>query len=463
VTVVGLTACAVGPDYVRPQTPEGGAWTAPLQGGLVQSPVDSERLAKFWTALDDPVLTGLVERAVSGGSLTVQQAQARVRQARALRKVAIGEFFPTVTGNAQVEREHIVARTSGIQGTLDLYSATLDASWEIDVFGKLRRNLEAATADRDSAIWDLRDVLVTLSSEIALAYVDMRSLQERIRIAEATLASQSETFDLTNWRAMAGLTTYLDVERARTSVETTRATIPSFRQALAADQHSIAVLIGEAPGAVEDLLRDPKPIPLTPTEVAVGVPADTLSERPDVRAAERSLAAETARIGVVTASAYPSLNALGTIGLEALSPGGLFRAGAWTGALVGTASETIFQGGQIMANIEAQNAVRDQALAAYQSAVLTALQDVEDALVAYSQEQDRRKALAAAVTSADLALTMAQQQYGSGLIDFQDVLDAQRSLFVLQDQLASSEGLVTSNLIRLYKALGGGWVPEAQS
>lgn len=448
---------------MRPETPPSVAWNAPLQGGLVPSPADPEQLAKFWAALDDPVLTGLVERAIAG-NLSIQQAQASVRQARALRKVAIGEFFPTVTGNVQAERTKISARPGSIAtvGAVDLYSATLDASWEIDVFGRLRRNLEAANAARDSALENLRDTLVTLTSELALDYVDARTLQERLRVADATLASQSQTFDLTNWRAQAGLTTELDVEQARTALETTRSTIPSLQQAIVADEDSIAVLMGENPGAVAELMHDPKPIPVTPREIAVGVPADTLAYRPDVRRAERNLAEETARVGVVTASAYPTLDALGSIGLDALTPSGLFHAGAWAGSMAASATQTIFAGGQVLGNIEAEYAVRDQVLATYKATVLGALQEVENALVAFAQEEDRRQALAAAAASAERALVLAQDQYGSGLIDFQIVLDSQRSLYLLQDQLAASNGLVTQNLIRLYKALGGGWSPEVQ-
>jgi outer membrane protein TolC len=202
---------------------------------------------------------------------------------------------------------------------------------------------------------------------------------------------------------------------------------------------------------------------VTPREVAVGVPAEALAQRPDVRAAERALAAETARIGVVTADAYPSLNVLGSIGLDALTPGGLFHGGAMAMSLAATATQTIFAGGRVIGAIEAQDAVRDQALARYQSTVLNALGEVENALVAYAQEQDKRAALSEGAAAAERALTLAQDQYGSGLIDFQVVLDAQRALFVLQDQLAQSEGQVTANLVRLYKAIGGGWTPGTTS
>ncbi|HTO54104.1 MAG TPA: efflux transporter outer membrane subunit [Myxococcota bacterium] len=467
-TAFGLTACAVGPDYVRPETATNPAWTSPLDGGVAALPPDQAALAKFWTALEDPLLNELVERALTGNP-DLRHAAARLEQARDLRKVAIGAFFPTITASSEAERVYnagqavTVNGARAVSGHVDRYSANLDASWEIDLFGRLRRGLEAANADRDAAIEDLRDVQVSLVAELVLDYVDARAVQERVQIAQATLDSQLETYNITDWRAQAGLTTDLDVERARSSLETTRSTIPNLHTALAADLNAISILLGEQPGAVNEQMAEPQKIPVTPAEVAVGVPADTIAQRPDVRRAERQLAAETARIGVATANAYPTLNALGSIGLEALSPGGLFRAGATTGLLAGTATETLFSGGQVIARIQEQYAVRDQTLAAYQSSVLTALSDVENALVAYAQEQDRRKALSDGADAAAQALVLAQDQYGSGLIDFQVVLDAQRSLYVLQDQLAESEGLVTTNLVRLYKALGGGWSPEVTS
>jgi len=413
--------------------------------------------------LHDPLLSGLIARAVAG-NLDVAAAEARVREARAERKIAFGAFFPQVTANAGVTHSSRgTARSSpgsvtiGARAKGDLYSASIDATWEIDVFGGLRRGLEAADATQEAREADLRDALVSLVGELALSYVDLRATQERLRIAEANLVSQTQTLDLTQWRAQAGLVTELDVEQAKTQLASTQAAIPTLRTALANAQNRIAVLLGETPGSLAAELDEPRPIPVTPVEVAVGVPGDALAQRPDVRRAERELAAQTAEVGVATAAAYPSLTGLGSIGLEALSPGGLFRAGAATGALAGNAAQTLFSGGQVMGEIEAQDALRLAALASYESTVLAALEEVENALVAYAQEQDRRSSLAEGAAAAARAFTLAQDQYGSGLIDFTAVLDAQRSMLLLQDQLAESEGQVTSNLIRLYKALGGGW------
>jgi NodT family efflux transporter outer membrane factor (OMF) lipoprotein len=451
-------ACAVGPDYEPPLAPELPQWSAPLQGGLAGAAPEPARLAGWWTALGDPLLVDLIERATTL-NLDVASASERVRAAAALRRIARSDLFPIVTAGGDFDRGRS-SEEVGTGETRSLYRAGFDAVWELDLFGGVRRGVEAAQADLEAARYDLRDVQVSIASEVALAYVDARAFQERIAIAERNLAAQSETYDITRWRAEAGLVTDLDVERARTNLEQTRASIPSLATALELARHRLAVLIGEPPGALTALLSGPEPIPATPDYVAVGVPADALRQRPDVRRAERVLAAETARVGVATAAAYPSFSLFGSIGLESLEAERLLHSGAWAASIAASAVQTVLDAGAIAGGIEAQDAARAAALADYQSAVLVALEDVENALVAYAQEQERRQALADAAAAADRAAALASFQYGAGLVDFQVVLDAQRSLFVLQDQLAESRGEVTANLIRLYKALGGGWTPE---
>jgi len=462
-----LHGCAVGPDYVRPETTSPASWSEPLDGGLSAATPDRAILASWWTTLGDPQLTELVTRAVSA-NLGVQEAKARLREARARRVIARAGFFPTLEASGSAARSdasdglrNSSSNVGGSAGASDLYSAGLDASWEIDVFGGVRRELEAAQADIARSEEDLRDVLVSLAAEVALSYVDARSLQARIAIAQANLAAQTETEQIVHWRVQAGLATELELERSRSNVAQTRAQIPSLRTSLEQARNGLAVLVGEPPGALGFLLADRRPVPLTPRDVAIGVPAETLAQRPDVRRAEAELEAQTARVGVATARAYPSLTALGSIGLEALAPGQLLDAGASAWRLAGNTAWVVFDAGAIRGGIDAEDALREQALARFRGSVLDALADVENALVAYAQEQDRREALSAGSAAAERAVALAENQYGAGLVDFEIVLDSQRSLYVLQEQLAVSESDVTSNLIRLYKALGGGWTPGA--
>jgi NodT family efflux transporter outer membrane factor (OMF) lipoprotein len=461
------SACAVGPDYERPETAMPGAWTEPMAGGLTPVAPDRAQLAQWWTTLGDPVLTELVTRAVAA-NLGVQEAEARLREARARRVIARSGFFPTLQANGGVTRNdsadglrNNTANVGGSSGANNLYSAGLDASWEIDVFGGVRRQVEAAQADIVRSEEDLRDVLVSLAAELALNYVDARSLEARIAIAQANLDAQLETQQIVDWRVQAGISTELELERARTNAAQTRAQLPSLRTSLEQARNNLAVLVGEPPGALTALLATSVPLPATPRAVAVGVPAETLAQRPDVRRAEAELAAQTARVGVATARAYPSLTALGSIGLEALTPGQLLDAGASTWRLAGNTAWVVFDGGAIRGGIDAEDALREQALARFRLAVLSALADVENALVAFAQEQERRDSLSYGSAAAERAVSLAETQYGAGLVDFETVLDSQRSLYVLQEQLAVSEREVTSNLIRLYKALGGGWTPGA--
>lgn len=451
-----LAGCAaVGPDYAPPEVSASTGWTAELEGGLNAEQIDPQRLAHWWTTLNDPTLSSLMERAVSG-NLDLKEARARVREARARREVSQADRFPTIEATGSASQNRSSEETGGGE-TRELYAAGFDASWELDLFGGIRRSVEAAEAELQASEEDLRDVLVTLLAEVALNYIEVRSFQTRLSIAEANLDAQEETHNLTQWRFQAGLTTQLDVEQAKYNLEQTRSQIPTLETGLEQAGNRLAVLMGHQPGFLKEALAEPKAIPVGALEVAVGVPADVLRRRPDVRKAERQLAAQTAQVGVATADLYPKFSLIGSIGLEALSLGNLFSSAARTSAIGSNMGWTIFDRGRIRQNIEVQTALQEQALFQYEAAVLTALEEVENALVAYADEQVRRQSLVEASQAANRAVDLAQKQYSSGLIDFQVVLDAQRSLLSLQDQLASSDAEVTSNLITLYKALGGGW------
>ncbi len=451
-----VSACApVGPDYVPPEPPSRKKWHTDLENGLRPRPVDVKTLAAWWTTLQDPILSDLIEEAV-GGNLDLKKARSRVREARARRGISRAGLFPLVdaAGAAAKFRD---SETSGTGREANLYSAGFDAGWELDVFGGVRRSVEAAQADLEAGQANLRDVLVSLAAEVALNYVELRTYQHRLDVAQANLNSQQKTYDLIRSRFEAGLSNELALQQASYNLEDTRSRIPSLRRGLEAAKNRLAVLTGQPPGALHDVLYKRQPVPVPPASVAVGVPAETLRRRPDIQRAERALAAQTARIGVATADLYPKFRLAGSIGLESLSSGNFLDAASQLWSVGPGISWRIFDAGAIRKNIEVQSALQEQALLDYEAVVLVALEEVENAMTAYAEEQLRRERLIQAVRAAEKAELLAQDQYRAGLVDFSDVLDAQRAKLSFQDQLARSEGTVTGNLIGLYKALGGGW------
>jgi NodT family efflux transporter outer membrane factor (OMF) lipoprotein len=454
-----LSACAVGPDYRPPQSVTPDQWHELPQTGVRVESSDAPSLAAWWTTLNDPQLNEFIERALADNK-TVKQAYARVVQARAQRAIAGSGFWPNIGASANASRSESESNfndSGEVVSTVgESYSTGLSTTWELDLFGGQRRSFESATAQLAATEADLRDVLVVLLGDVALSYVGVRTAQSRLDYAERNLNAQREALDITQWRAESGLTTVLDVEQANTSYEQTRAQIPSLESSLVQNMNRLAVLTGQTPGALQASLQQRKPIPVAPLEIVAGVPADVLRRRPDVRSAERQLAAQTAQVGVATAALYPSLSLSGSISWQSLTASDVLdgfrneRSGL-------SLSLPLFNGGALRQNIKVQNAAVDQALAAYESVVLAVYEEVENALDAWSSEQRRHAALVEAVASARRASELALMQYNSGLVDFQTVLTADRQLIALEDSLAVSDGEMTANLIRLYKALGGGW------
>jgi NodT family efflux transporter outer membrane factor (OMF) lipoprotein len=437
---VAVAGCApVGPDYVRPELSTPAAWHEPLAGGMTAATVDPQTLARWWSVLDDPVLTALEERAVNG-NLDLAQARQRVLQSLAQREVAHAGYYPTVHGGVAYVSPLGSLANPGTNPQTG-FQPGLNVSWEIDLFGGVRRGVEAATDEYQASEADLDGALVSLSAAVAQNYIEVRTLQSRLDFMGRSLGIQEELQQLANWRAKAGLTTVLDIEQASSSLEQTRAQLPALRAALETAQNRLAVLVGEPPGALADLLNAPRPVPVPPAGIAVGVPADVLRQRPDVRRAERQLAAETARVGAQEAARYPTL----TVGANLI-----------------TLSQLFFDAGASSGKVKAQDAVREAALAKYKSTVLTALEEVENALTSFSQEQERHAGLANAERLAEDAAKLAQDQYTSGLSGFEVVLNAERTLVSLQDQLAVSEGQVTTDMIALYKSMGGGWTKRSE-
>lgn len=453
-----VAACTtVGPTY-QPSPPDAPAeWHRLDRATGTSTAAPSADLAVWWARFRDPVLSELIVRALDANS-DLRSAQIRLREVRARRELAAANAAPSVSATARTSTSRSSEET-GTGRTIDVYRAGLDASWEADLFGGRRRALEAADADIESSVASLQATQVALIAEVALAYIDVRAFQMRLDVARRNLDAQTEIVQLTDWRAQAGLVSALEAEQARTTLEQTRAQIPAFASLLAQDR--LATLLALSTGALPPAVFETHPLPVAPSRVAVGIPADVLRQRPDVRAAERRLAAETARIGQTAAQRYPDLTLSGSIGLEALTFGALGAGGAVAHSIVAGVSGILFDGGRVARQVEIQEAVRDQAAVAYEKAILTALQDVESALAAVQYTQARRRILDEAVVAARNAATYAAQRYRSGIVDFQAVLDTQRSLLSVEDARTSSHADETAAVVRLYKALGGGWPPEA--
>ncbi|MBU0966687.1 MAG: efflux transporter outer membrane subunit [Proteobacteria bacterium] len=451
--LLSLTGCAaVGPNYKAPEPNAPAGWHTELRQGLSAEETSPQQLASWWTTLNDPLLTSLIEQAVNN-NLDLKQATAKVREARARRGISQAGLFPTLDTSGSATR----SKSSGSAASNSFYSVGFDAGWEVDIFGGVRRTVEAADADLAASRENLRDVLVSLTAEVALNYLDTRTFQARLAVAEGNLAIQQQTFDLTQSRYEAGLDNELALQQARYNLESTKAQIPTLRSGLEEAKNRLAVLTGKIPGSMHELLNETKPIPVIPPTLAVGVPAETLRQRPDIRLAERNFAAQTARIGVATADLYPKFRLTGSIGLESIKSADLFKSASQAWNIGPSVSWNIFDAGAIRQNIEVQSAIQEQYLLAYEATVLGALEEVENAITAYAEEQLRRERLVAAVDAARQAEALAANQYSAGLVDFTTVLNAQQSLLSFEDQLSQSDGTVTSNLIRLYKALGGGW------
>lgn len=458
--------CAVGPKYRPPQTETPPVWDGQKAASAAlpsKTTTDPVKLVAWWEAFNDPTLSSLVERAVRA-NLDVRQAEARVRQARAARGVAGAPLWPQVDASALYQKSQGSSEVGGggaiatAGGVRELFQVGLDASWELDIFGGTRRGLEAATADLRAAVEDRRDVLVTLAGEVGTNYLNLRGFQEQIAIARKNLAAQKKTADITRRRFEAGFVSRLDVANADAQVATTEAQIPLLEASARSAVYSLGVLLGREPAALAEELSQESPIPPNPPEVPVGLPSELVRRRPDIRRAEAQLHAATARIGVATADLFPRFFLTGSVGLSSRDLarlGNLNTSKFWS--FGPSVTWPVFAGGRIRANIEVQNALQEQALLAYQKTVLTALQDVETALVAYAKEQEHQKSLAKAVASNRQAVDLAMQRYVAGKTDFLNVLDAQRSLFATEEALTQSTRTLGTNLIALYKALGGGW------
>lgn len=455
--------CAVGPNYQRPAVNTPARWSEPLAGGETNAPVS---LAGWWKNFNDPELDSLIDRAVQS-NLDLHIARARVQEARARYGIAAADLWPS----ADVSGSYARTGTSHHQPVLgslpippgvpfenDVYQAGFDASWEIDVFGGKRRATEAAGDEVAAFEYGRRAALITLLGDVAHDYIDVRGYQRQLAITKANIQAQAQALAITRGRFTNGLTSDLDVQQAATLLATTKAEVPTLETSLQASIHRLGVLLGQPPGTLLAELSKTAPIPAAPPQVPVGLPSELLLRRPDVQQAERQLAAATANIGVARADLFPKFYLTGLAGFESVSASDWFTAGSRFWSAGPTVQWKIFDAGRIRANIKVRNARQEQALAAYEKTVLSAFEDVENGLVAYANEQMRRQSLENAVTASRQSLALADKLYANGLTDFVNVLEAERALYQAQDALVQSDRSVSTDIVALYKSLGGGWV-----
>ncbi|WP_232470268.1 MULTISPECIES: efflux transporter outer membrane subunit [Methylococcus] len=457
-----FTACSpVGPDYQRPDTAMPDRWH---EAGPPPAAPSEAAGAAWWKAFGDPVLNRLIREAMLA-NLDLKQTYTRIRAAREQRLVAIANGLPILSNKESVSRRLNNAGQSGAGGqpggigfgnNIDIFQLGFDVQWEIDLFGGIRRSIEAAEANLEAEVENSRAVLVTLLGDIARAYIEMRSNQHLLNVSQANLKLQLETARLMRIRYQAGLSDSLEAVQAEALAAQTQAQLPVYETARKQAIHQIELLLGKPPGALQPLLDPERPVPSAPDRMLLDLPSELLRRRPDIRLAERQLAAATAQVGVATADLYPRFNIAAFLGFQNMKITDVTALSkSWSAA--GTLTTPIFNWGRIRANIDAKEAQQEQSFLAYQSAVLGALRDVENSLVAYAQEKDRRAALEQAVESNRLALKLSKERYRSGLTSFLNVLDSERAVYSAESDLVRSQASVAADLVSLYKALGGGW------
>lgn len=452
--LVSFGCSAVGPDYEAPQIQLPASWEAERTAGLADGVVTD---AAWWQTFDDATLTDLVEQALRQ-NLDLRQSLTRLIGARAQRGIAAADRWATVDGNASYNYRDESRNTpfGAFIPRTDIHAASFDAAWELDLWGRVRRSVEAADADLTASTFEVQAAALSVAAEVARTYVDLRAAQRRLAIARDNLQLQQQTLDLVQSRLSAGLVAERDVAQAATNVETTRSRLPQLEAAAITSLNRLAVLLGGTPDRLPAELREVAPLPQLPASVAVGAPADLLRRRPDVQRAERMLAAEVARIGVAEADRYPSFSLSGQIGLASNSAKQFFDTDSDLFGFGPSLRWNLFDGGRLKHRIQALEASAEAAQIAYEQTVLLALEETENAMTRFRLERVRRASLARAAAQARRAVELAQTQYREGLSDFQAVLDSERIAATIDDDLVNSDAAVATHLIALFKALGGG-------
>jgi multidrug efflux system outer membrane protein len=458
-TATVLSACAVGPNYQRPVTPVPPQFANVGQPGFSGGEVE----AKFWTLFNDPKLDQLVTDALAANK-DLKRARANLVASRAARRLAGFDLFPTVTAKGSYSHtrdstNQLPPAISPVR-TLDDVDVGFDAFWELDFFGRVRRNYQAARADEQASAANLRDVQVTVTAEVARNYFVLRGLQEQLAVAVSNADNQTQTLKVTEARLEAGRGTELDTARAEAQVKTTLASIPLLESSIATTIYRLSVLTGRLPDALTSELQVAQPLQALPSLNAVGDPATLLRRRPDIRVAERTLAGSTARIGVAIGDLFPKVTFTGAVGYDAATFRGIGKTGSDIYSIGPSISWAAFDLGRVTSRIKIARAQTEADLATYESSVLGALEETEDALITYGRAQSRRELLTQAASASERAADLARQRFTGGLTDFVNVLEAERDALTVQDELAQSHTQTATALVAVYKALGGGWIDE---
>ncbi|MEG3129934.1 efflux transporter outer membrane subunit [Pantoea cypripedii] len=471
-----LAGCAVGPDYQPPHAQTPGSYHD-LASQEASKPLSAATNPLWWKTFNDPQLDSLITRAIAD-NLTLQQAVLRIAGAREQLAQARGGLFPTLSGSAKVTRQQlglkgllesngvydqvdsdVADQLNGLTHSVNLYQGSFDASWELDLWGKVRRQMEMANAQQQAAIEQRNDALVSLQAEVARAYLQLRGAQAVLQTLQQQIAIAQQTSELTQSQQRNGMAPLTDVENARAQLASLNAQLPQYQAQEHQAMNGLAVLLGKTPGSLDNELANDKPLPVLPKLVSVGIPSTLARRRPDIRQAEATLHAQTANIGVSVAELFPSLSLTGQLGVRNTDASYLDNWSSHFYSIGPSLSIPIFQGGQLVANVKLARAEQANAALAYRQTVLTALQDVENALVSYRADQQQVTALNETTDALQHAFDLATDSYRQGISTFLDVLDAQRQLAQAQAQLTQARMQTALDLVALYKALGGGWEP----
>ena len=456
VLILLLAGCAVGPDYHRPKTPLDEHFVNAGEPGFVEG----DTVQRYWIGFQDPILTGLIEDAlVRNKDLSI--AAANLQAARAAKRLAGFDLYPTATFAGSythnLDSQQELPGFTQNERRFDTAQAGFDGLWELDLFGRVRRNVEAASGDVGAAAATLQDARVSVIAETARNYFILRGLQDQLALTLRNADNQLSTLKLTRTRLEAGRGNQLDTSRAEAQWQTTLATIPTLQASIATTRYRLSVLTGQQPTALDELLSPQAPLPPLPELNAIGSPEQLLRRRPDVRVAERRLAAATARVGVAVGDLFPKVTLLGTVGYSAPTFGDFGQSEARFFSVGPGITWAAFDLGRVRARISSAKDQTDAALGAYQSAVLGALEDTEGALINYGHSQTRREALRVAAAASDKAADLARRRFEGGLIDFLEVLDAERTALSAELLLSQGRSDCATSLVAVYKALGAGW------